>query len=142
MLCHVSGDCTCSRSEMWLLVPAGLGTATCRMSSAHPVRTCMLRDCVVWRMQVQQKRADENLADWIVYITTDADRQGSDAFVQAYARCAVLCSFSYVPCCLLLADWAPLCYCLGQAQGGVRRCHATQLLTHAHVCALLPHLFC
>lgn len=41
-------------------------------------------------MQVQQRRADENMADWIVHITTDADRQGSDAFVQAYARCAVL----------------------------------------------------
>ena len=43
-----------------------------------------------WGVQVQAKRADENLADWIVHITTDADRQGSDAFVQAYARCAVL----------------------------------------------------
>ena len=57
----------------------------------------MLRDCVGWGVQVQAKRADENLADWIVHITTDADRQGSDAFVQAYARCAVFCcSFSVV----------------------------------------------
>ncbi|KAK9845354.1 hypothetical protein WJX81_004187 [Elliptochloris bilobata] len=39
--------------------------------------------------KVQEKRADENLADWIVHITTDADRQGSDAFVQAYARSAL-----------------------------------------------------
>lgn len=36
--------------------------------------------------QVQKKRADENLADWIVHITTDADRQGNDSFVQAYVR--------------------------------------------------------
>ncbi len=54
----------------------------------------MQHDCVSWDMQVQEKRADENLADWIVHITTDADRQGSDAFVQAYERCAVLrCSW-------------------------------------------------
>ncbi len=39
-------------------------------------------------VQVRAKGADENLADWIVHITTDADRQGDDGFVQAYARCA------------------------------------------------------
>ena len=37
--------------------------------------------------QVREKGADENLADWIVHITTDADRQGDDAFVQAFAQC-------------------------------------------------------
>ena len=63
------------------------------------VRSCMRRDCASWGMQVQEKRADENLADWIVHITTDADRQGSDAFVQAYARYAVFCSS---PSCSLL----------------------------------------
>lgn len=61
------------------------------MTVCYSPAPCMLHDCVGWGEQVQAKRADENLADWIVHITTDADRQGSDAFVQAYARCAVSC---------------------------------------------------
>ena len=52
---------------------------------------CMFVTALAGVVQVQAKRADENLADWIVHITTDADRQGSDAFVQAYALCAVIC---------------------------------------------------
>ena len=65
----------------------------------------MLRDCTGGDMQVQQKRADENLADWIVHITTDADRQGSDAFVQAYARCAGLSPIREPCCCMPCSGW-------------------------------------
>ena len=37
-------------------------------------------------MQIRVKDEDENLAEWIVHLTTDADRQGSDKFVAGYAR--------------------------------------------------------
>lgn len=54
------------------------------MSARIYLNKLMARSILV--EQVQKKRADENLADWIVHITTDADRQGNDSFVQAYAR--------------------------------------------------------
>ena len=34
--------------------------------------------------QVRRKADNENLAEWIVDITTEADRQGSDKFVEIY----------------------------------------------------------
>ena len=39
-------------------------------------------------MQVRRKGANENLAEWIVDITTEADRQGSDVFIDMYRQCA------------------------------------------------------
>lgn len=36
--------------------------------------------------QVRRKGDNENLAEWIVDITTEADRQGSDKFVATYRR--------------------------------------------------------
>jgi hypothetical protein len=36
--------------------------------------------------QVRRKGNNENLAEWIVDITTEADRQGSDKFVAVYGR--------------------------------------------------------
>jgi len=72
-----------------------------RPAAAVPRRPIVLHACCKQRptpwdgnraplgnVQVRAKGADENLADWIVHITTDADRQGDDGFVQAYARCA------------------------------------------------------
>lgn len=35
-------------------------------------------------MQIRRKADNENLAEWIVDITTEADRQGSDKFVDTY----------------------------------------------------------
>lgn len=35
-------------------------------------------------MQIRKKGDNENLAEWIVDITTEADRQGSDKFVETY----------------------------------------------------------
>lgn len=35
-------------------------------------------------VQIRKKGDNENLAEWIVDITTDADRQGSDKFVTVY----------------------------------------------------------
>ena len=43
---------------------------------------CVLR--LEWTLQVRRKADNENLAEWIVDITTEADRQGSDKFVEAY----------------------------------------------------------
>ncbi len=34
--------------------------------------------------QIRRKADNENLAEWIVDITTEADRQGSDKFVETY----------------------------------------------------------
>ena len=39
-------------------------------------------------LQIRRKGDDENLAEWIVDITTEADRQGSDRFTTAYQACA------------------------------------------------------
>ena len=39
-------------------------------------------------LQIRRKADDENLAEWIVDITTEADRQGSDRFTTAYQTCA------------------------------------------------------
>ena len=35
-------------------------------------------------VQIRRKADNENLAEWIVDITTEADRQGSDKFVETY----------------------------------------------------------
>ena len=35
-------------------------------------------------VQIRRKADNENLAEWIVDITTEADRQGSDKFVESY----------------------------------------------------------
>lgn len=37
-------------------------------------------------MQVRRKGANENLAEWIVDITTEADRQGLDLFIDTYRQ--------------------------------------------------------
>lgn len=37
-------------------------------------------------MQVRRKGVNENLAEWIVDITTEADRQGSDLFIDTYRQ--------------------------------------------------------
>lgn len=40
-------------------------------------------------LQIRKKGDNENLAEWIVDITTDADRQGSDKFVTTYRECVL-----------------------------------------------------
>lgn len=40
-------------------------------------------------VQIRKKGENENLAEWIVDITTDADRQGSDKFTAVYRECAL-----------------------------------------------------
>lgn len=37
-------------------------------------------------MQLRQKPEDENLAEWLVDITSEAERQGSDRFVVGYNK--------------------------------------------------------
>ena len=58
------------------------------------IPTCMHRlsasDVPLWARQnhndtqIRRKADNENLAEWIVDITTEADRQGSDKFVEIY----------------------------------------------------------
>ena len=58
------------------------------------MRTCMNRLSAnvvpLWakqnhnHTQIRRKADNENLAEWIVDITTEADRQGSDKFVEKY----------------------------------------------------------
>ena len=64
----------------------------------------MLTACT---LQIRPKGEDENLAEWIVDITTEADRQGSDRFLTAYQACA--CSLHATVCrtlIMLIADVA------------------------------------
>ena len=44
-----------------------------------------------WLAQIRRKGDNENLAEWVVDITTEADRQGSDIFVTTFQKCAALC---------------------------------------------------
>ena len=37
-------------------------------------------------LQIRKKGSNENLAEWIVDISTEADRQGSDIFMDTYNR--------------------------------------------------------
>lgn len=37
-----------------------------------------------WCGQIRRKGDNENLAEWVVDITTEADRQGSDKFITTY----------------------------------------------------------
>lgn len=48
-------------------------------------------------MQLRLKLEEENLAEWLVDITSEAERQGSDKFVAGYNRCS-----------LLYSSWQPL----------------------------------
>ena len=37
-------------------------------------------------LQIRMKGSNENLAEWIVDISTEADRQGSDIFMDTYKQ--------------------------------------------------------
>ena len=37
-------------------------------------------------LQIRKKGCNENLAEWIVDISTEADRQGSDIFTDTYKQ--------------------------------------------------------
>lgn len=38
-------------------------------------------------LQIRAPGDDENLAEWVVEVTSAAERQGSDRFVTGYAQC-------------------------------------------------------
>ena len=39
-----------------------------------------------WLLQVRLKTEDENLAEWLVDVTSEAERQGSDRYVTGYEK--------------------------------------------------------
>ena len=41
-----------------------------------------------WVVQLRMKSEEENLAEWLVDITSEAERQGSDKFVVGYNKSA------------------------------------------------------
>ena len=47
----------------------------------------MLSTAACWLVQIRRKGDNENLAEWVVDVTTEADRQGSDSFVSTFQRC-------------------------------------------------------
>ena len=53
-----------------------------------------------WLAQIRRKGDNENLAEWVVDITTEADRQGSDIFVTTFQKCGTVhaISLALFPC--------------------------------------------
>ena len=52
---------------------------------------------------VRRRGPDENLAEWVVEITSSAHRAQSDMFVEGYARCCSLAVLSADQACWLLS---------------------------------------
>ena len=64
----------------------GLYVAICLLfvaSRLGPTASC-------WLAQIRRKGDNENLAEWVVDITTEADRQGSDIFVTTFQKCGTM----------------------------------------------------
>ena len=59
-------------------------------------------------LQLRAMSEDENLAEWVVDVTSEAERAGDDKFVTGYARCGMSPKSSHLSSAYTCLLWVPL----------------------------------